>query len=152
MQRHRRLDQVSGAVELVSPRQLDEPLPGESHLEVRVEVSIGLLGVAEQPLGRDQLLTQPIGRRRIKHRIGERPGNRLQPLIHVAVQKRQVVDIAASGAARSQLQVVEVADLVQSVPATGDAHLSVEPPSIRPQSSGNLRCGGRPESCGAACC
>ena len=51
MQRHRRLDQVSGAVELVSPRQLDEPLPGESHLEVRVEVAIGLLGVAEQPLG-----------------------------------------------------------------------------------------------------
>ena len=77
MQRHRRLDQVSSAVELVSPRQLDEPLPGESHLKVRVKVSIGLLGVAEQPLGLGQLLAQPVGRRRIQHRIGERPGDRL---------------------------------------------------------------------------
>src|SRR6187200_3196176 len=51
VQRHGRLDQVSGAVQLVSPLQLDEPLAGEPHLEVGVEVAVGLLGVAKQPLG-----------------------------------------------------------------------------------------------------
>ena len=118
VQRHGRLDQVSGAVELVSPLQLDEPFAGESHLEVRVEIAVGLLGVAEQPLGLGQLLAQPVGQRRIQPWIGERPGDRLQPLVHVAVQKRQVVDVAAGTATRSQLQVVEVAGLVQPIPAT----------------------------------
>jgi hypothetical protein len=61
MQRHRRLDQMSSAVELVSPLQLDEPLSGESHLEVRVEVAVGLLRITEQPLDLGQLLAQPVG-------------------------------------------------------------------------------------------
>ena len=45
------MDQVPSAVQLVSPLQLDEPLAWESHLEVGVEVAVGLLGVAKQPLG-----------------------------------------------------------------------------------------------------
>ena len=98
VQRHGRLDQVTGAVQLVSPLQLDEPFAGESHLEVRVEVAVGLLGVAEQPLGLGQLLAQSVGQRRIQHRIAERPGDCLQPLVHVAVQERQVVDIVAGAA------------------------------------------------------
>ena len=47
VQRHGRLDEVPNAVELVSPLQLDEPFAGKSHLEVRVEVAVGLLGVAK---------------------------------------------------------------------------------------------------------
>ena len=46
------LDQVPGAVELVAPGQLDEPLAGEVHLEPGVEVAVvGLRGL--EHLGRD---------------------------------------------------------------------------------------------------
>src|SRR4029453_12803059 len=79
-------------------------------------------------------------------------GDRLEPLVHVAVQKGQVVDVAAGTATRSQLQVVEVAGFVQPDPASWDAHLPVDPPSIRPQPTSDLSCDGRPESCGAARC
>jgi hypothetical protein len=117
---------MSCAIELMSPLQLDEPFARESHLEVRVEVAIGLLGVAEQPLGLGQLLAQPVGLRRIQRRIGERPADRLQPLIQVAVEKRQVVDVAAGSTVRGQLQVVPApvdhsADLVALQQADQDA-------------------------------
>src|SRR5688572_3960933 len=108
----------------MSPLQLDEPFAGESHLEVRIEIAVGPLGIAEQSLGLTQLFAQPVGQRGTQRRIGECPGDRLQPLVNVAVEERQVVDVAAGTVTRSQLQVVEVAGLVQPVLASWDAHLT----------------------------
>src|SRR6185295_8627722 len=98
------------------------------------------------------LMTQSLSQRRIQHRIAERPCDCLQPLENVAVQERQIIDIVAGAATRSQLQVVEVAGLVQSVPTSWDAYVPVDSPSICPQPTGDLHRGGRPESCGAAGC
>jgi hypothetical protein len=54
------LDQVSGAVQLVSPLELDEPFAREMHLEVGVEITIWLLRRAEQLLRRNQLVRQSL--------------------------------------------------------------------------------------------
>ena len=48
------LDQVTRTVELVPPRQLHEPFPGEADLEVRIEVAVAGLDPTEQVDGRGE--------------------------------------------------------------------------------------------------
>ena len=144
------LDQVAGAVELVTPGQLDKALAGEVHLEVGVEVAVlGLRGL-EQPDRRGQELLQPGLALGVEVRVGQRPGQGLEPLVEVAVEEGQRAHVVRPGVLPGrELEVQEVAGLVQPVPPGRDADLAVDAAPLRPQPAGDAG-PGRGDEHGAA--
>ncbi len=80
------------AVELVPPLELLEPLAGESHLEVRVLIAVALLDPAQQSVRSVEELLQ-LGHCCLDQLgIGQRPPERLEPLVLIAVHKGQITD------------------------------------------------------------
>jgi hypothetical protein len=136
---------VAGAVELVTPVELQEPLPGEPDLEVRVEVSVVLLSGGQQLVGELQELLQPGFGLFGELRVGQRPADRLDPLVEVAVQEGEVVDVLAGAEARRELEVGEVAGLVQPVPSGGNADVPVGLAPVGPEAGGDDASGGGAE-------
>src|SRR5919112_333322 len=55
------LDEMPGAVQLVSPLELKEPFTRKPDLEVGVQVAVRLLRGTELLLGLGQLVPQPVG-------------------------------------------------------------------------------------------
>jgi hypothetical protein len=133
VQRDRGLDQMPDAVQLVTPLELLEPLAGESHLEVRVEIPVVLLDLGQQAVRDVEELLQ-LGCGRVGQlRVGQRPADRFQPLVDIAVQEGQVVHVLAGAQPGRQFEVVEVPRLVQMVPTFEHADLAVHPASLGPQ-------------------
>jgi hypothetical protein len=127
--RHRRLDEVPGAVELVPIAQVAPALALALDREVAVEVAVlALRGLQHADRGVDHRLDpRPLG----VARAGQRPARRLQPLVDVGVVEL-AADIGAVPRAGDAAEVVEAAGLLQVLELPGDRLLAVGANARRP--------------------
>ncbi|CAM5650614.1 hypothetical protein SGRIM119S_03971 [Streptomyces griseorubiginosus] len=135
---HRGLDQMSGAVQLVTPAQLLVPLAALAELEPRVEVAVVLLGRGHK--GDDAV---DVGGERLVLALTELPGGGLQPLVDVRVHERVGTLELALGRARGEPQVVQVARRLQQVGALGDGGAGVDLAAHGPEAVPQLHGDGR---------